>query len=450
MIRELFNRPRDLRSLMFLAMVAATSVACSTNRPVHIAPLPADATREAKWNADLDIIAVELPMRHPDLFFKRSRTEFEADLAALRRDLPQLDDACAYTTLRAAIAALGDGHTSVWVNPKPRTDGRPPMIPALTNYPLGLAWLQDGIFVAAAPSAQASIVGGRVQSVGGVDVDEATARVQAVVPVENDASRRSRIVGAMASPETMRCLGLADADGSMSLAVIRADGAQASQRIAPLVAGAPTSLAQLPEPSLLAPTRRAARPPMGHEILADDRIFYIWYDHCSDAPDMKVSQFATDSLRALDSALRPGDVGAQPAVDRVVVDLRRNGGGNSLLLLPLIAGLKSRDDVNATGRLFVLIGRNTYSSAMLNAYELDRQTAAILVGEPTSQKPRSFGEVKFFDCPNTGLRVQYSTTTFDPGIDTDSLMPEVAAVQTSETFFAGRDPAIEAVAAWGR
>jgi hypothetical protein len=269
--------------------------------------------------------------------------------------------------------------------------------------------------------------------------------------VENDASRRSRIIQAMANPETLRCLGLADADGAVSLTVIRADGAHESQRIAPIVPGAPTTtFAQQPDPSLLGPTRRAKRPPMGHEILAADRIFYIWYDHCADAPDMKVSQFATDSLRAPDSALRPGDDGAPPAIDRVVVDLRRNGGGNSLLLLPLITGLQSRDDVNVTGHLFVLIGRNTYSSAMLNAYELDRQTAAILVGEPTGQKPRSFGEVKFFDCPNTGLRVQYSTTTFDPGIDTDSLMPELAAVQTSETFFAGRDPAIEAVAAWGR
>ena len=45
-------------------------------------------------------------------------------------------------------------------------------------------------------------------------------------------------------------------------------------------------------------------------------------------------------------------------VEKLVIDMRWNNGGNAMMLMPLINGLV-RSKVNRTGRLFVIVGRYT-------------------------------------------------------------------------------------------
>jgi hypothetical protein len=52
-----------------------------------------------------------------------------------------------------------------------------------------------------------------------------------------------------------------------------------------------------------------------------------------------------------------------------VVDLRWNGGGNTLLAMPLLHGLIAGRTINRRGRLFVIAGRGTFSAAQNTARE---------------------------------------------------------------------------------
>jgi hypothetical protein len=52
-----------------------------------------------------------------------------------------------------------------------------------------------------------------------------------------------------------------------------------------------------------------------------------------------------------------------------VVDLRWNGGGNTLLAMPLLHGLIAGRTINRRGRLFVIAGRGTFSAAQDTARE---------------------------------------------------------------------------------
>ena len=128
---------------------------------------------------------------------------------------------------------------------------------------------------------------------------------------------------------------------------------------------------------------------------------------------------------------------------------RANGGGDSSVADPLLQGLRSRRHLADSGRLFTLIGNGTFSSAMMNAITLRREAGAILVGEPTGGKPNSYGQVRSFALPNSGLTVSYSTQFFRllPDSNTDSLYPEIAAAVSSADYRAGRDPALAAIAA---
>jgi C-terminal processing protease CtpA/Prc len=131
---------------------------------------------------------------------------------------------------------------------------------------------------------------------------------------------------------------------------------------------------------------------------------------------------------------------------RLVLDLRFNGGGNEAVLTPFIKAIQARPSLNTSDRLFVIIGRGTYSSALQNAITLGNETNAVLVGEPTGGKPNHYGEVRRFKLPNVGLLVQYSTRYWlnDPKSDPPTLKPDLPAQVTFADLLAGGDPALEA------
>ncbi len=81
-------------------------------------------------------------------------------------------------------------------------------------------------------------------------------------------------------------------------------------------------------------------------------------------------------------------------VEKLIIDLRNNFGGNSSLLDPFIEDIKHCDKINKKGNLFVIIGRETFSSALLNAFSLKENTSAIFLGEPTGGKPNCYGELE--------------------------------------------------------
>src|SRR5262249_16818710 len=79
-------------------------------------------------------------------------------------------------------------------------------------------------------------------------------------------------------------------------------------------------------------------------------------------------------------------------VDRLVLDLRWNGGGNTFLVRQLVHGLVRCDKVNQRGKLFVVIGRNTFSAAQNTTTDIEMHTNATFVGEPTGSSPNFIGE----------------------------------------------------------
>lgn len=68
----------------------------------------------------------------------------------------------------------------------------------------------------------------------------------------------------------------------------------------------------------------------------------------------------------------------------------------------------------------------------------------IFIGEETSGKPNHFGEVKSFQLPNSGIRVNYSTKYFkrtDENVST--IRPDIKLEPGFSDFVSGIDPAYE-------
>lgn len=133
---------------------------------------------------------------------------------------------------------------------------------------------------------------------------------------------------------------------------------------------------------------------------------------------------------------------AEPGTRLVVLDLRLNGGGDNRTYGPLLESLKR---LASYKRVAVLISRETFSAAMQFVIDLEQQTSAIFVGEPTGGSPNHFGNATRFQLPNSGLNAHVATFAWTTAGKDDKRLtrePDILVTHESGSFFSGEDPTL--------
>lgn len=381
--------------------------------------------REARWTEDIDVLGREIAARHVNPFETRSREAFEADLAAVKADLTQLDDDAVFFRLRQAVASLGNAHTNLWWERA-----------ADNAYPFQVIPLADGFFVAAARPELADLIGCRLTAVGGVPIDEALKRVATVIPHENEHWVRARFGKELGRARLLRFLELSCCVDRASFAFERPLGDTFTRELAAVPRGdASDGLRDAFDGrgEAVAVSYRNRDRAYWFTCLDEHKALYLQYNRCEETRPM--DEFADKLWRVADGR----------NVERVVIDLRNNSGGSTVILRPIREGLLQRPELNRLGRVWVLIGPHTFSAALDNAVELRSEIRAVFVGRPTGGKPNSSGEVRRFYLPHSETQVSYSSKDFSGMAEPcDALEPDLAVETTSEDYFAGRDPVLEA------
>jgi hypothetical protein len=131
--------------------------------------------------------------------------------------------------------------------------------------------------------------------------------------------------------------------------------------------------------------------------------------------------------------------------------MRWNNGGDGHLAYPMLSFLTRAERINQPGKLFLIVGRYTYSAAPIVASVIDSRTNAILVGEPTATGPNFIGEDNFFTLPYSQLPVSVSDQYHQTTDSTDSrtaLTPLLLVPFSVEAYKAKRDLALETILAY--
>ena len=395
--------------------------ACAAGLPTVPAPSPDEGGRRQQ---ELDWLVAALERRHPDMHSVTPPERFEAEVADLRGRLPDLSPAEAFVGLLRVVALVGDSHT--------RLDDWSP-VEAL-RLPLAFSAWPDGWWVTAVQPDRAELFAGRLVAIEGRPVLDCAERLAPLVPHENEIVLRNGVARLLGLSEVLAAVGLVEDPGHVTLTLRGQDGAEREVELDARPAASLVAWAALPPEDWSEPlyrSRMAER--WWWTELPEAGALYLQYNRCADGPDAPFVVLAAEVLERLDR----GDL------QRLVIDLRLNGGGDSEVLRPLLTGLARRPAWRGE-RVAVLIGNATFSSAMMNALMLRRDLGAVLVGEPTGQKPNSFGEVRGFRLPFSGLAVSCSTRRFrlvegDP----PSLEPDVLAPTTFDDLYHGRDPVLE-------
>ncbi len=104
------------------------------------------------------------------------------------------------------------------------------------------------------------------------------------------------------------------------------------------------------------------------------------------------------------------------------------------------------------GPVCLLIGRSTFSSALMLANAVADYDLATLIGEETAESPNAFGEVYSFDLPHTRLSVGVSTARFiranGDAEDRGGVQPDIAAAATLDDEQRGIDVVLERAKQW--
>ncbi|MBI4471605.1 MAG: hypothetical protein HY646_02985, partial [Acidobacteria bacterium] len=381
------------------------------------------------WREDLGIIRNTLPSVHANLYFQTSQNSFQSAGATLDAEIPQLSDRQIIVRMAELIAMVGDAHTSLSLSANPTN---------FRIYPIRVQWFDDGLFVIASLPGSQRAIGKKVVSIDGRGIDDVYARIGQTISAENDPWRRRISQDYLVIPEVLNAIGVASSTDTAEFVLQDSSGSTSAFQFTAVPPAEPRRWIYIPDltSEAIPLYRKQNNQNYWFQYLSESRTFYFKYNSCTNSPFLSFNDFASQFLAAVDAH----------RVDRFIFDLRNNTGGNSALITPLLTGLEQRyaSGALATARLFVIIGRETFSSGLLNALTLKSAPFAVLVGEPTGGKPNHYGQVTSITLPRSGLRVSYSTQFFSSSETTPSLNPDVGVPFTSAAFFANRDPYLEA------
>jgi hypothetical protein len=372
---------------------------------------------------------------HPRGPLAAADADWRSRWQALALDSVQLSDGAYFHRLRRALGWFRDGHTTVL--PFEFVGGVPPQMedgPFRLTLPMRLRVFADGAFVVAAGGDASALLGSRLTTIGRLSVPELM-RAFVVDWPGNDAWAHRWSAGALVSPAFLQALGAID-DAGEPVSLFGAGIDRPPQTIAL----SPREKDDQPMQELNPlPTPRegwAQAVGSGNYVRnIGDGVAYLSIDDMNDVDGKPFEVLTREVFAQL----------ARAETRRLIIDLRRNGGGNNYFGEALRKGV-GRSRCNQPGSLYVLVGPQTFSAAQNLANRLERETFAIFVGEPTGGAPNHYGDAQVQAGPATGMTVMVSSLPWFDSYPQDHrpwILPDLPVPDTSHDWRSGRDRALE-------
>lgn len=367
---------------------------------------------------DLKFYKDSLPVKHKNLFAKLSRTDFDLMTNQLAEQIPILSIEKFYIGLMKIQAAVGDEHSTI-------------IPPYTTKYPIKLERFDDGLVVVATDEANKQLLLTKVIGIGGHSLTEAEKTVSTVIIAGNTPYFHIAEASYLASPGLLYGLNLSPSPDYVDLRLLNPKGDTLKVRLNAIPKTQPTALQSAPVYNGL----MANRSKENYWYTMEQANLYFNYAKCQDDPKKPFDQFNDQLFKEIEKQ--------QPK--KIIIDLRMNGGGNSAILEPFIERIR-KSSLNKKGKIYVLIGRATFSSALMNAIKLQQETQAILVGETTAGTINHYGEVRDFKLPGTRVQINYSTQYWENWKGHDGpLVPEIKIAKKLADLLDGNDKVLNYV-----
>jgi peptidase S41-like protein len=364
---------------------------------------------------DIDEYRKCIVRNHVSPFTNIKRSDFFDELDKIKDSADKYDIDQLLIQLLKVNAMIGDEHTLI-------------LYESRDIFPFGCYWFDEGIFIVGSDAANKSLLKSRIIAINDLPISEVVDRFSALAPDKNTASIRYYVASSLSDPFLLHGLQITTSRTDVTYTMVNSGGD--TVKIKPVATDRRQTKIKWMDDDFLRYSRKGS---FWYKYEDSGQYIYFKYASCLDDREHPFRYVEKSLVEAIETK--------NPT--KIIIDLRDNRGGYTKLLQPFINSL-ARSDLNKKGRIYVLLGRKTFSAGIIAAVTLKKQTYATLIGEETSGSTTFFAGVKYFQLPATRLTMQYSTNYWATDEKYDgSLRPDLLIPEKFADYVAGTDAALE-------
>lgn len=355
------------------------------------------------WESEIEYLKHRLPQKHIKLFFSSSEFTFNKELDAILAELSELTDLQVAVKIQQVLASMGDSHTNAgWVR----------FINQDKNIGIGTYWFKEGLYITSTNERDSILLGKKIVRIEGLDIQVVVDSLKTMFVNENEALTKSLVPPHIIYSQLLNHFGCVSKEERFIEFEVSDETNQVFKHQIKLGSKGTTVHSNISSTPLL----YGSKDWFMEEYDETNEIYFVQYNRCDSkelAIEFSQPQDIIDKKPSIEEFKQKvyKTVSEKP-IKKFVFDMRYNGGGNSSQGTEFIEDLSKINKINQDGKLFVLIGRKTFSSAIINTLDFQLKTKAIFVGEETGGKASHFGETRSIRLPNSGLKITYSTKYF--------------------------------------
>ncbi len=387
------------------------------------------ALTQEQWKEDLYFLANQLQSIHPDPYGNTSEEEFTATVKEIEAKITEMSATEMLMQLFRLTALPNDGHTAPAVMLPPNR---------FHSLPIRIYRFTDGWYVVDAGRSHRHLIGDKMVAIGSTDINDIFTRSSKYVSAQSSTALLPRFAFLGLIAEWLHSQGIVEDIRKVPVTLEKPDGEQVSLTM-PVV----WTLSHFywyvfrkVDNRQSAVFENIREEIYWMEVLEASNTLYI---QCNQM-DAAISEFA----------MRLSELINAHSFDRCVIDLRTNLGGDDRHVWKFVEVIRESEKINKKGKLFVLIGRHTFSSGVVCAHMLQLQTKAVFIGEPTADGPIFSGNPRLVALPNSGLELLISTTSTArtqaewPFTTAKEIRPDILVQYSHDDFRNARDPVLDA------
>lgn len=389
-------------------------------------------SRDYGWRRDIAHLYAEVKRVNPGYNDAPLPTEFTRLRQELWEKVPRLSDEEIFAGMNQMLATLNQGHTWLSGFPSEHRSG--------ARLPLRFYIFPEGIFIVAASEEHQELIGSEVVAFGETSAVEALRRLRTAQSTESEMMHLYSAAGRLRNLGFLRGLGIADHDEAVRLTVRPRNGPARSISVAPGGATVSPNFNLLPAPPNVSTPLFLSNQGEKHweRLLPKHNAIYVQLYNVHNEQGEALPEYGK-RLRGLLAEEDPANL---------ILDMRHNTGGVTDLypeLLRTLIGFSQQPGK----RVYVIIGRATYSAAANLITDIERLADPVFVGEPSGQCCNFAGDPSPLLLPYSrvtgavsAVRWNLSGNVFD---GRSEISPDVPVQLTAREYFAGEDPAMAAI-----
>lgn len=395
-----------------------------------------------QWKEDVRYLQDKIHSDYSPLFKKVTPEKFDKAVDDLVANIPTMKDHQIIVGIAELVALFEYGHTALWL-----TAWRYNQIVDFHQMPYNLYQFKEGVYVQGVHKDYKKAIGARVVKVGNVPIAEAMEKIKPVVSSENDQFFKAYGLNYLGVPEVLHANGIINDMSSVTL-TLEKDNSQFEVEFSPRASESfPGSYGFIEADDNWIEARNLENTPLWlknfekkyfYEYLKEDKILYVRQSEIQDDDEKNIPQFYDEVFQFVDDN----------EVEKFILDVRLNGGGNNYKNKAVVTGLIKSEKINKQGKLFVVLGRRTFSACQNLVNELENYTNATFIGEPTAENVNFFGDNRTETLPNSKLAIRLSYLWWqnkDPRDTRPWTPPHIAVDLSIDDYINNVDPVIEMI-----